>query len=51
MFISYLLVFPEVVIKTLHWEYEDSHCAVQKPHTFMKEQDWFVFYRIIALRD
>lgn len=27
---GYLLVFPEAVIKTLHWEYEENHCVVQK---------------------
>lgn len=39
VFMGYLLVFSEAVIKTLHWEYEENHCVVQKHHTFMKEED------------
>lgn len=39
VFIGYLLVFPEAVIKTLHWECEGTHCVVQNHHTSMKEED------------
>lgn len=51
VFIGYLLVFPEAVIKTLHWECEGTHCVVQNHHTSMKEEDWFAFFRIMAVRD
>jgi len=39
VFIGYLLVFSEVVIKALHWEYEGNNCTVKKLHTFMKKID------------